>query len=90
MDLDVIAAGMTTPGAWEEAPLPRKNGPKDLLPSTWLSRELRVEYTAPDGTPATTTGVLLDLYPFGPVVLIAGAKTLIAWERLRLIELVDD
>jgi hypothetical protein len=33
---------------------------------------------------------LLDLYPAGPVLNIAGAKTLVAWERLALVELVED
>ncbi len=33
---------------------------------------------------------LLDLYPAGPVLNVAGAKTLICWERLVLCDLVED
>ena len=37
---------MTAPTKNGEAPLPRRNGPKGLLPSTWLQRTLRVQYVA--------------------------------------------
>jgi hypothetical protein len=37
-----------------------------------------------------TRGTLLDFYPVGPVLHVAGAKTLICWERLCLAELVED
>ena len=36
-----------------------------------------------------STGTLLDLYPAGPVLNMGGAKTLIAWDRLVLCELVE-
>lgn len=81
---------MTTPNGWGDAPLPKRNGSKGLLPSTWVGRELRVEYTGADGKASTTSGVLLDWYPAGPVLNMGGARTLVSWERIALIELVGD
>ncbi len=61
-----------------------------LLPSTWLERTLKVAYTDCYGGGVETSGTLLDLYPAGPVLNVAGPKTLICWERLVLCELVED
>ncbi len=85
-----IIQAMTRPDANGAASLPKRDGPKGLLPSTWLDRTLKVEYTDASGAGQETSGTLLDLYPAGPVLNIAGAKTLVAWERLALVELVED
>jgi hypothetical protein len=63
--------------------------PKGLLPSTWLGRELKIEYLAGDAV-RTTSGVLAELYPAGPILLISGARTLVSWDRIVLVELVGD
>jgi hypothetical protein len=84
------AVYMTAPTTNGDAPLPRRGGYKGLMPSTWLERTLRVEYTGPMGEMRETTATLLDLYPAGPILNIAGAKTLLCWERLVLCELVED
>jgi hypothetical protein len=68
----------------------KRTGPKGLMPSTWLERTLRVEYVGAAGERRETSATLLDLYPAGPVLNIAGAKTLLCWERLVLAELVED
>ena len=81
---------MTTPNGWGDKPLPKRNGPRGMLPSTWLNRELRLEYAGADGKPNTTSGVLLDWFPAGPVLSVAGARTLVCWERVVLVELVGD
>jgi hypothetical protein len=83
-------AYMTAPDKNGEAPLPRRAGPKGLLPSTWLKRTLRVQYVDGFGAGVETSGILLDFYPAGPVLNVGGAKTLLAWERLVLCELVED
>ncbi len=70
--------------------LPRRVGTRSMLPSTWVGRSLHVEYTDASGKAATTTGTLADWCPCGPILLIAGARTILAWERLVLIELVGD
>lgn len=82
--------GMTTPGAFEEAPLPKRNGYRGLLPSTWLGRSLRVGYVGIDGVGVETSGTLLDYYGCGPVFNLAGGRVLVAWDRLVLLELVSD
>ena len=80
----------TVPTTNGEAPLPRRAGQRGLLPSTWLGRSLRVEYTDASGKAAATDGILLDWCGAGPLVNLAGAKTLLSWDRLVLAELVED
>jgi hypothetical protein len=60
------------------------------MPSTWLERTLRIEYTGAMGETRETTATLLDLCPVGPILNIRGAKTLLCWERLVLAELIED
>jgi hypothetical protein len=77
-------------GAQGSIPLPKRSAPKGLLPSTWLERTLKLEYVDGFGVGQATSGILLDLYPAGPVLNIGGAKTLLSWDRLVLCELVED
>jgi hypothetical protein len=42
------------------------------------------------GVGVETSGVLADLYPFGMVVNIKGAKTCLSWDCVRVVELVED
>jgi hypothetical protein len=79
----------TTPSANGEAPLPRRT-PKGLLPSTWQKRELKVEYISAAGKAASTNGTLLDSFPAGPILSIAGTKTLLSWDRIVSVELRED
>jgi hypothetical protein len=88
-ELDVLEA-MTAPTADGQPSLPRRGGPKGLLPSTWLERTLKIEYTDCYGSGQETSGTLLDFGPTGPILNIAGAKTLISWDRLAVVELVED
>jgi hypothetical protein len=81
---------LSAPSENGEASLPKRNGPKGLLPSTWLKRTLRVQYVDGFGAGVETSGILLDFYPAGPVLNVGGAKTLLTWERLVLCELVED
>ncbi len=81
---------MTRPDVNGTPALPKRSAAKGMLPSTWLNRSLSVEYTDCYGGGQETRGSLLDFYPVGPVLHVAGAKTLICWERLVLCELVED
>ncbi len=85
-----ILEAMTRPDVNGTPALPRRAGPKGLLPSTWLARTLKLEYVDAFGVGQATSGILLDLYPAGPVLSMGGAKTLICWERLVICELVED
>ena len=80
---------MTAPDRNGSPTLPRREGPKGLLPSTWLKRALRLEYVV-CGELREATGTLLDVYPAGPVLNAGGARTLIAWETVAVVELVED
>lgn len=70
--------------------LPKRSGPKGMLPSTWLNRTLRFEYVDASGLAVEASGLLLDTFPTGPVLNVNGAKTLVCWDALRLMELVED
>jgi hypothetical protein len=50
---------------------------------------LRIEYTDSGGDALATDATLLDVYPFGPVLNIAGARTLLSWNNIALLELVE-
>jgi hypothetical protein len=81
---------MTAPTVDGQPSLPKRSGPKGLLPTTWLQRTLKLEYVDGFGAGACASGVLLDFFPAGPVLHIDGVKTLIAWERIVLAQLVED
>jgi hypothetical protein len=85
-----ILEAMTAPTVDGQPSLPRRGGPKGLLPSTWIERTLKLEYVDASGSGVQTSGTLLDLYPAGPVLGIGTTKTLISWDRLVLCELVND
>lgn len=85
-----ILEAMTKPDVNGTPSLPKRSGPKGLLPSTWLERTLKVAYVDVFRAGMETSGTLLDLCPAGPVLNMGGAKTLICWERLVLCELVED
>ena len=85
-----ILDAMTRPDSNGTPSLPKRAGPKGLLPSTWLERTLKLEYVDGFGAGVETSGVLLDFFPAGPVMHIDGVKTLISWDRLVLAQLVED
>ena len=81
---------MTAPDKNGTPALPKRNGAKGMLPGTWTGRVLKVEYVSADGLAATTSGVLLDYFPCGPVLNVEGKRTMICWERLTVLELQPD
>jgi hypothetical protein len=72
--LTEILAAMTRPDVNGTPALPKRAGPKGLLPSTWLERTLKLEYVDGFGVGQATSGTLLDLYPVGPVLYIGGPR----------------
>ncbi len=85
-----ILEAMTRPDANGTPALPKRSAPKGLLPSTWVERTLKVAYVDADGMGVETSGTLLDLYPFGPVLSLSGEKTALSWDCLRAIVLIND
>lgn len=85
-----ISAYMTAPTTNGDRPAARRVGTRSMLPSTWLSRQLKIGYTDASGKAASTSGALLDWCPAGPILLVEGTRTIVGWERLVLIELVGD
>jgi hypothetical protein len=89
MGVAELAGAMTAPDANGKIHAKRA-GPKGLLPSTWLNRSVKIESTGSMGTPRETSGVLLDLYPFGPVLNASGVRTCLSWDSLIAVELIED
>jgi len=81
---------MTAPTTNGDKPLPRRTGVRTMLPSTWIDRTIRLEYAGAAGDARETTATFLDWTPAGLLLNIAGAKTLLAWERLVMCELQED
>jgi hypothetical protein len=54
-------------GGWPYPSGPARRG-CCVLRSTWLNRELQVEYVDASGMAAEASGILLDTYPAGPVL----------------------
>ena len=81
---------MTAPTTNGDKPLPRRAGVRTMLPSTWIDRTIRLEYVGAAGDARETTATFLDWTPVGLLLNIAGAKTLLVWERLVLAELQED
>jgi hypothetical protein len=80
----------TKPSTNGDKPLPKRKVPKGLLPLSWTQRTVKVSYRDAFDNGVETSGTLLELYPFGPVFNLNGAMTLLAWERIALIELQPD
>jgi hypothetical protein len=85
-----FASYLVAPSATADKPLPRRVGTRSMIPSTWVGRSLRVEYVGADGKAATASGVLLDWCPSGVILSLAGARTIVCWDRLTLVELVGN
>jgi hypothetical protein len=91
LTLEDSAVYMTAPRVGNGTPsLPKRAGVRAMVPTTWIDRTLRVEYVGAGGDAKETTATFLDWTPVGLLLNIAGAKTLLAWERLVLAELVED
>ena len=80
---------MTRPDSNGTPSLPKRAAPKGLLPSTWLERTLNLEYVVGEDL-RTTEATLLDVYPAGPIVNAGGARTLISWDTIAVLELIND
>jgi hypothetical protein len=89
MSEQTIAAAMTTPDKHGAPALPKRNAPKGMLLSSWVSRELRIAYVVCYDSGQETSCALLDFYLAGPVLNIRGGRTQISWGRLVLCELVE-
>jgi hypothetical protein len=87
--LEILEA-MTRPDVNGTPALPKRNGPRGLLPSTWVDRTVRAAYVDCRGAGQETSGTLLDVYPFGPVLSLSGEKTALSWDCLRAITLIND
>jgi hypothetical protein len=61
-----------------------------MIHLTWLGWEALVEYTTLDGREVLTSATLLDWCGLGIIRTIAGARSIVAWDALRTVELRGD
>jgi hypothetical protein len=80
----------TAPKTNGDARLPRRAGARTMLPSSWISRAVKIECVGAAGEMQETSTTLLDWCGMGPVFLLGGARTVGGWDRLVLCELVGD
>lgn len=82
---------MTRADGYGDTPLPKRNGPKSMVPLSWVGREIGIDFVNGHGNDVTSTrGTLLDWCVLGLVLSIKGTKTLVSFDRLVLLELVND
>jgi hypothetical protein len=57
---------------------------RELFPASWLRHRARIIYDGGD-----LAGVLLEFCSTGLIVQVNGSKTLICWDALQVVELVE-
>jgi hypothetical protein len=83
-----IVEAMSRPDKNVRTTLPKRTGPRTMIPASWVGHGVRIEYQ--DGlAPVEARGTLLDWCAMGPIFNLAGAKTVVGWDRLVLLELVE-
>ncbi len=87
---ETIERAMTAPTTNGEPLLPRRSGARTMLPSTWLERSVRVAYVDVHGQGVETSGTLLDWCALGLILNLAGEKSVLAWDALRAVTLIND
>ena len=88
--MDQAHALTTKPSSNGDKALPKRSGPKGLMPLSWTQRTVKLQYTDAFDNGVETSGTLLDIFPVGPVLNLNGCMTLLVWERIALIELQPD
>ncbi len=81
---------MTAPTVEGAPSLPRRSGARTMLPSTWIERSVRVSYVDVHGQGVETSGTLLDWCALGLILNLAGEKSVLAWDCLRAVVLIND
>jgi hypothetical protein len=81
---------LTAPDLSGRTALPKRGGPRSLLPLSWVGRSVRLEYVDAWGAAQRTSGMLLDFGPTRPILNIRGGRTLLTLDCIRLVELVGD
>ena len=62
---------------------------RELFPASWLRRGVRLTYEVGGGKTADVRGTLLDFCGLGLLVQINGARSLLPWERVVMVELEE-
>jgi hypothetical protein len=79
----------TAPSMNGDPPLPRRVGTRTMVPMSWVGETIRLEYADASGKGRETSATLLDWCPVGLLLSMGGGKTLLPWEKVALVELVE-
>jgi hypothetical protein len=88
--MEQITAPITAPYRDGHVPIPKRNGSRTMIPLTWLGWEALVEYMTSDGKGVSTSATILDWCGLGIICAIAGARSIVAWDAIRIVELKGD
>ncbi|GEM_PF-7008252 len=71
--------------------LARRPG-RELFPASWLRHKTRIAYDDGSGAPGggDLSGVLLEWCGAGLIVQTNGSKSLLPWERVVMVELLEE
>src|SRR3712207_1723476 len=76
-------APLVTPDG--SAQLTSRRPGRELFPASWLRREARIEY----GDAQSIAGTLLEICRVGLILQTNGRKTLVSWDALQTVELME-
>jgi len=85
----ITEQAMTAPDANGKPSLPKRNPPRGMVPLSWLGRSVVIEYRSAGDEAVNTSAKLLDYCGLGVVLNLKGARTIMSWDAIRLIELVE-
>ena len=82
---------MTKPGGGFEAPLPKRQSTRTLIPLSWLGRPVALSYSNGHGHDVTVArGTILDWCVLGVLMTVGGKRLLVNFDQVVAIELSDD
>jgi hypothetical protein len=88
--MEQITAPITAPYRDGHVPIPKRNGSRTMIPLAWLGREALVEYMTSDGKGVSISATILDWCGLGIICAIAGARSIVPWDAIRIVELKGD
>ncbi len=90
MEANDFNVAMTKPGSSGEMPLPKRQGPRPMYPLSWTGREVAVSYRANGNDVPVVRRTLVDWSVLGVVLTVGGVRTLVNFDAITTIELIND
>lgn len=87
--INALSVG-TAPSMNEHAPIAKRHGLRTIFHLTWFGRKAPAEYTTSDGKGVSPSATLLDWCGLGIICTITGARSIVACDAIRTVELRGD